>query len=106
MRRADIPADSGLVVLMDSDEAGLCLLDDPAHRSLLMFNHIEYDSTSPSAEYHRDAAAGTPIAPTRNSLPRDAPARQPEQRCRRLAHRMFGNSIGRASCREIGCPCV
>src|SRR3546814_15941637 len=86
MRRADIPADSGLVVLMVSDEAGLCLLDDPAHRSLHMFNHIEYDSNSLSAEYHPDAAAGKPIAPPRNYFPRAAPARHTEHRWRRHAH--------------------
>jgi homoserine O-succinyltransferase len=62
MRREDIPAKSGLTVLMESDEAGLCLLDDPAHRSLHMFNHIEYDSNSLSDEYFRDVAANKPIA--------------------------------------------
>ena len=46
VRRADIPYSSGMEVLMESDEAGLCLLGDPAHRSLHMFNHIEYDSNS------------------------------------------------------------
>ena len=46
MRRADIPAASGMSVLMESDETGLCLLDDPAHRALHMFNHVEYDSNS------------------------------------------------------------
>ena len=44
VRREDIPPASGLKVLMESDETGLCLLDDPAHRSLHMFNHLEYDS--------------------------------------------------------------
>lgn len=93
VRRADIPASSGLVVLMDSDEAGLCLLDDPAHRSLHMFNHIEYDSNSLSEEYHRDVAAGKPIAPPRNYFPKDDPARQPENRWRSHAHLLFGNWI-------------
>ena len=31
-RRADLPKDRGLEVLMESDEAGLCLIDDAAHR--------------------------------------------------------------------------
>ena len=43
VRRDDIPPASGLEVLMESDEAGLCLLHDPAHRALHMFNHIEYE---------------------------------------------------------------
>lgn len=93
VRRADIPAGAGLVVLMDSDEAGLCLLDDPAHRALHMFNHIEYDSDSLAAEYFRDLAAGKPIALPRNYFPDDDPARPPENRWRSHAHLLFGNWI-------------
>jgi homoserine O-succinyltransferase len=93
VRREDIPARSGLKVLMESDEAGLCLLDDPAHRSLHMFNHIEYDSGSLSDEYFRDVAADKPIAPPRNYFPKDDPKRQPENRWRSHAHLLFGNWI-------------
>jgi homoserine O-succinyltransferase len=93
VRREDIPADSGMNVLMESDEAGLCLLDDPAHRSLHMFNHIEYDSSSLSEEYFRDIAADIPIATPRNYFPKDDPARQPENRWRSHAHLLFGNWI-------------
>ena len=80
-------------VLMDSDEAGLCLLDDPAHRSLHMFNHIEYDSSSLGEEYARDRAADRPIAIPRNYFPNDDAARQPENRWRSHAHLLFGNWI-------------
>lgn len=93
VRRADIPADSGLRVLMESDEAGLCLLDDAAHRSLHMFNHIEYDSSSLSEEYFRDAAAGREIAVPRHYFPYDDPTRPPENRWRSHAHLLFGNWI-------------
>ena len=78
VRREDIPAQSGMSILMELDEAGLCLLDDPAHRSLHMFNHIEYDSNSLSDEYFRDLAANKPIATPRNYFPKDDPRRQPE----------------------------
>ena len=93
VRREDIPANSGMTVLMESDEAGLCLLDDPAHRSLHMFNHIEYDSNSLSDEYFRDVAAGKPIAIPHNYFPKDNPERQPENRWRSQAHLLFGNWI-------------
>src|SRR6476620_11357814 len=93
VRREDIPADSGMNVLMESDEAGLCLLDDPVHRSLHMFNHIEYDSNSLSDEYFRDVAAGKPIAIPHNYFPKDNPERQPENRWRSQAHLLFGNWI-------------
>src|SRR6202008_2070634 len=42
VRREDIPANTGMAVLMESDEAGLCLLDDPANGSRQRGNHIEY----------------------------------------------------------------
>jgi homoserine O-succinyltransferase len=89
----DIPADSGMSILMESDEAGLCLLDDPSHHSLHMFNHIEYDSNSLSDEYFRDVAANKPVAIPRNYFPKDDPSRQPENRWRSHAHLLFGNWI-------------
>ena len=93
VRSEDIPADSGMTVLMESEEAGLCLLDDPGHRSLHMFNHIEYDSLSLREEYFRDIAARKPIAAPRNYFPYDDPAREPENRWRSHAHLLFGNWI-------------
>lgn len=57
VRKSDIPAESELKVLVDSPETGLCLLDDPRHRALHMFNHVEYDTTSLADEYFRDIQA-------------------------------------------------
>ncbi len=93
VRRDEIPRNSGLDVLMDSDEAGLCLLNDPVHRSLHMFNHIEYDSHSLSDEYFRDVAAGHRIATPHDYFPDDNPAHQPLNRWRSHAHLLFGNWI-------------
>jgi homoserine O-succinyltransferase len=93
VRREDIPAGSGMTVLMESDDAGLCLLDDPRHHALHMFNHIEYDSTSLAEEYFRDVAAEKPIAMPRHYFPDDDPTRPPENRWRSHAHLLFGNWI-------------
>jgi homoserine O-succinyltransferase len=93
VRSKDIPPGSGMSILMESEEAGLCLLDDPVHRSLHMFNHIEYDSSSLSDEYFRDVAAQKPIAIPRNYFPKDDPNRPPENRWRSHAHLLFGNWI-------------
>ena len=91
--RADIPPGGGLTVLMDSDEAGLCLLDDPRHRALHMFNHIEYDSGSLADEYFRDRAANVPVSVPRNYFPEDDPRQPPLNRWRSHAHLLFGNWI-------------
>jgi homoserine O-succinyltransferase len=93
VRREDIPADSGIRVLMDSKEVGLCLLEDPARRQLYMFNHIEYDSDSLAAEYFRDLESGEQIALPHAYFPDDDPARPPENRWRSHAHLLFANWI-------------
>src|SRR5690348_18217304 len=49
--RSDFAAERDLEILMESDEAGLCLVEDRAHRSLNMFNHIEYDTSTRSEEH-------------------------------------------------------
>lgn len=93
VRRADVPAGSGMTALIESDETGLCLLDDPRHRALHMFNHIEYDSHSLRDEYRRDVATGAPIGLPMNYFPGDDPGREPENRWRSHAHLLFGNWI-------------
>lgn len=93
IRNADLPEGTGLEVLMQSNEVGPCLIDDPAHRALYMFNHLEYDSTTLKEEYDRDVAKGEPIAVPRNYYPEDDPKRAPENRWRSHAHLLFGNWI-------------
>ena len=93
VRQADIPDGRGIEVLAVSEDAGLCLLDDPATRSLQMFNHLEYDSTSLAEEYFRDQAANLDIGIPRNYFPGDNPANQPENHWRSHAHLLIGNWI-------------
>ncbi len=93
VRKADIPPQAGLEVLVDSPETGLCLLDDQRHRALHMFNHVEYDTTSLADEYFRDRQ-GDPATPVPvNYFPADDVARKPENRWRSHAHLLFGNWI-------------
>ncbi|WP_448204499.1 homoserine O-succinyltransferase [Azospirillum sp. sgz302134] len=93
VRREDLPRDSGLRVLMDSPDIGLCLLEDPDHRSLHMFNHIEYDSDTLRNEYVRDVAKGEAMAVPHGYFPDDDPNRPPENRWRSHAHLLFANWI-------------
>lgn len=93
IRTTDLPEGRGLQVLMQSDQVGPCLIDDPAHRALYMFNHLEYDSTTLKEEYDRDIANGEPIEVPTNYYPDDDPSRPPENRWRSHAHLLFGNWI-------------
>jgi homoserine O-succinyltransferase/O-acetyltransferase len=92
-RRSELPKNKGLEVLMESDEMGLCLVTDPAHRMINMFNHIEYDTGSLNDEYARDAEAGKTIKMPAHYFPADNPKAQPENRWRSHAHLLFGNWI-------------
>ncbi|SIT43529.1 Homoserine O-succinyltransferase [Paraburkholderia ribeironis] len=93
MRSADIPPGSGICVLIESPETGLCLLDDPKHHSLHIFNHIEYDSQTLADEYFRDRTIGRRINIPRNYFPRDCENLQPRNSWRSHAHILFGNWI-------------
>ncbi|OFC58690.1 homoserine O-succinyltransferase [Candidatus Erwinia dacicola] len=91
MRHTDIPPDSGLSVLIDSPDTGLCLLNDPRHHALHFFNHIEYDSLTLADEYFRDLGAGRNIHLPKNYFPGDCETRPPANQWRSHAHLLFAN---------------
>jgi homoserine O-succinyltransferase len=91
VRHDDLPENGELKVLLDSNDAGLCLLEDHARRTLHMFNHIEYEATSLADEYVRDRAADPTTPLPRNYFPADDPDRTPKNRWRSHAHLLFGN---------------
>lgn len=93
VRTQDIPQGTDLKVLVDSPESGLCLLDDPCHRSLHMFNHVEYDTTSLADEYFRDIQLQPDTPVPANYFPGDDATRKPENSWRGHAHLLFGNWI-------------
>jgi homoserine O-succinyltransferase len=84
MKQDEIDQAQGLTTLLGSEDCGPCLVQDPAHRALYIFNHFEYDS---------DTAAGTPINVPKNYYPDDDPTRTPLNRWRSHAHLLYGNWI-------------
>ncbi|MCO6382348.1 homoserine O-succinyltransferase [Oceanicola sp. 502str15] len=92
MKAAEVEA-AGLSILIGSGEAGPCLVEDPAHRALYIFNHFEYDSGTLKEEYDRDVSTGSPINVPVNYFPNDDPTRQPLNRWRSHAHLLYGNWI-------------
>ncbi|MBT8475324.1 MAG: homoserine O-succinyltransferase [Alphaproteobacteria bacterium] len=93
MRQSEIDGAPGLVTLLGSDEVGPCLVEDPGHRALYIFNHFEYDSDTLKQEYDRDVRNHTPINVPLNYYPQDDPARTPLNRWRSHAHLLYGNWI-------------
>ncbi|SEK13859.1 homoserine O-succinyltransferase [Paraburkholderia diazotrophica] len=94
MRSTDIPSSSGISVLMESPETGLCLLDDPKHHSLHIFNHIEYDSQTLADEYFRDRSIGRRTSLPKNYFSDDCETLRPRNCWRSHAHLLFGNWVG------------
>lgn len=93
MRQSEIDAVAGLETLIASDQVGPCLVQDAAHRAIMIFNHFEYDSTTLKEEFDRDVALGKPINVPMNYYPDDDPAKMPLNRWRSHAHLLYGNWI-------------
>ncbi|KGM47894.1 homoserine O-acetyltransferase MetA [Pseudooceanicola atlanticus] len=93
VRQADLDKHEGLTTLLDNDETGPCLVEDPEHRALYVFNHFEYDSDTLKQEYDRDVSEGTPIDIPTNYYPNDDPSQRPTNRWRSHAHLLYGNWI-------------
>ena len=90
-RRADIEPFENLEILMESPEAGICLVHDRKLHHVHMFNHLEYDRDTLGDEYSRDAAKGSDIALPQHYFPNDDPALAPPNTWRSSAHLLFGN---------------
>ncbi|SFA85947.1 homoserine O-succinyltransferase [Poseidonocella pacifica] len=93
MRQDEIDAIPELSSLLGSEEVGPCLVEDPGHRALYIFNHFEYDSDTLKQEYDRDVAQGVAINVPCNYYPNDNPAMTPQNRWRSHAHLLYGNWI-------------
>jgi len=92
MRRDEITK-AELEILLHSDAVGPCLVDDPKHNALYMFNHLEYDTETLKTEYDRDVKSGTEINVPINYYPSNDPAQPPENRWRGHGHLLYGNWI-------------
>ena len=93
LRQDEIDAVPALSTLLGSEDVGPCLLEDPSHRALYIFNHFEYDSDTLKQEYDRDVAANAEIIVPVNYFPGDDPAMTPKNRWRSHAHLLYGNWI-------------
>ena len=93
MRQDEIDAADGLRTLLGSAEVGPCLVEDPGHRALYIFNHFEYDSDTLKQEYDRDVSNGEPINVPINYYLGDDPSQPPQNRWRSHAHLLYGNWI-------------
>jgi homoserine O-succinyltransferase len=80
-----------LQMLMESEEAGICMVYDHDKRHVHMFNHLEYDAGTLGDEYRRDVAKGAEIQVPAHYFPGDDPKKPVASRWRSSAHLLYGN---------------
>ena len=91
IRRADILADPRLMLLAESEEAGVYMVQSADHRQVFVTGHSEYDPCTLQGEYARDLGKGLPIGIPQNYFPANDPSRQPLVRWRSHANLLFSN---------------
>jgi len=91
VRRADIERVSDLVILAESDEAGIYIAASQDGRHTFVTGHSEYDPLTLKGEYDRDVSKGLPIHTPVNYFPGDDPSQPPLVRWRGHSNLLFAN---------------
>lgn len=82
---------SGLVVLAESDEAGVLLCMTPDGKQIFVMGHLEYDRITLQKEYERDLAKGIPILLPKNYFPDDDSTQRPHLQWRAHSNNLYSN---------------
>jgi len=93
IRREDIEGIDDLIILSESEEAGVCVVMHRNGRQIFITGHIEYDRDTLKTEYLRDVGRGLDIRKPRNYFPGDDPESLPLVTWRAHAHLLFNNWI-------------
>ncbi len=91
IRRSDIERVADLVILAESDQAGVYIVATKDGRHTFITGHSEYDPLTLKSEYDRDVAKGLPIHVPVNYYPGDDPSQPPLVSWRGHATMLFAN---------------
>jgi homoserine O-succinyltransferase len=91
IRRSDIERVDDLVMLAESDQAGVYIVATKDGRHTFVTGHSEYDPLTLKSEYDRDVSKGLPIHVPVNYYPGDDPSRPPLVSWRGHASMLFAN---------------
>lgn len=89
--REDIVNHEDLVLLAESDEAGVFIVEARDEKQIFVMGHPEYDRISLDKEYKRDIAKGLDIALPKNYYPDNRPESRPNLVWRAHANAMYTN---------------
>ncbi len=90
-RRADIERVNDLVILAESDEAGIHIVATRNGRHVFVTGHPEYDPLTLKTEYERDYLLALPVSIPKNFFRDDDPTLPPTVRWRGHANLLFSN---------------
>lgn len=91
VRREDVLNHPELLLVSESEEAGVYIVMRRDGRQIFVTGHSEYDRDTLNQEYLRDRARGARIAIPKNYFPGDDPQRRPVHNWRSHAHLLFSN---------------
>lgn len=91
VRREDIEKSGKLIVVAESNEAGVHVVSDMAERNFYLFGHWEYDRLTLANEYFRDKNKGLEIDLPYNYFPDNDPDKTPVFNWSCSANLMYAN---------------
>lgn len=89
--REDVEKNDSLIILADSEEAGLLLAKSYDNRQIFMTGHFEYDTETLAQEYRRDLKRGEKIDIPKYYFPDNNPFLTPLSNWRSHAHLFYSN---------------
>ncbi|MEI3175265.1 MULTISPECIES: homoserine O-acetyltransferase MetA [unclassified Candidatus Paralachnospira] len=92
-RKEDIEACSELVILAESEEAGVFLVQSRDGKRIFVMGHPEYDRITLDGEYRRDHGKGMDTAIPKNYYPNDDPSQRPMLTWRMHANALYNNWV-------------
>ncbi len=93
VKREDILACPELMLLAESDEAGVFLVQSRDGKQIFVMGHPEYDRVTLDGEYRRDRGRGMDTAIPKNYYPDDDPEKRPLLSWRMHANALYTNWI-------------
>lgn len=91
MRREDVLAKEDLLILAESEEAGIYLVANKNGREFYVTGHCEYDFDTLKNEYERDLLKGIDPEIPKHYFPDDDPSKTPISTWRAHAHLLYSN---------------
>jgi len=91
VRREDIEKVGDLIIVSESEEAGIYIVMTKDGRQIFVTGHSEYDPATLKEEYERDIRKGLDVDPPRNYYSANDPGRTPKVRWKSHANLLFYN---------------